>query len=323
MKRRAVLGSLSAGLGAMAAPSLFLRQVEAGTPAAYQRIWDADQDHRGIPAIRAGDRGDKSVGFVRVDERGGRDPDHKVIAEVSIPTSKRETYDLAKGLFDNYRLDQTKREDTTQAEAREMLALLEPLTDSAPMEEAKRQLGDLRGRTYSRDEFQTIIFGVWFRQYDDGRNLDLSGFEHVVVGEQKEGTVSGYHFWYRYYLDDFGLLGTGDDIDFAGSRYPRHLANEALSVPDVVTLAYRWRAQDHDSGVERPLFKPTGGFWVGCSVEGLMALGMLRFFQRGSSEAVINGARYEIDLYKSPDRGSIRSYFPIFKGPRLKLLFAI
>ncbi len=314
MKRRTILRSLAAGVGVIAAPTILLREVRAGTPGAYQRVWDADQGHRGVPAILADERGDKSIGFARVDERGGRNTDHRVIAEVSIPEVKRGTYDLSKALFDNYRLDQTKREDTDQAEAREMLALLEMITDSAPMEEVRLQLGDKRGKGYSRDEFQTLLFDIWFRQYDDGRNLDLSGFEHVVVGEQKEGTVSGYHFWYRYYLDDFGLLGTGDDIDFDGSRYPRHIAGEALSVPDVVTLAYRWRAEDHDAGVERPLFKPTGGFWVGCSVEGLMALGVLRFFERGRNEAIINRARYDIDLYKSPDRQSIRSYFPIFKG---------
>lgn len=314
MKRRTFLGGVSVGPAVLGAPALFLRQAEAGPAGGYQRLWDADQQHRGIPAIRARDRGDKAIGFVRVDEQGGQDRDHRVIAEVSIPEAKRETYDLTKALFDNYRLDQTKPEETSQAEAREMLALLEPLTDSAPMEEVKQQIGDLRSKSYSRDEFQGLIFDIWFRQYNDGRNLDLSGFEHVVVGEQKEGTVSGYHFWYRYYLDDFGLLGTGDDIDFNGSRYPRHLASDALDLPDVVTLAYRWRAEDHDAGVERPLFKPTGGFWVGCSVEGLMALGMLRFFQRRGAVAVINGARYEIDLYKSPDRQSMRSYFPIFKG---------
>jgi hypothetical protein len=314
MKRRTVLESLVAGAGFLAAPTLLLRQVEAGGHNVYQRIWDADQGHRGVPAIRPRERGNDEVGFVRVDEVGGEDPDHRVIAEVSIPRDKRETYDLTKALLDNYRLDQTKREDTTQSEARELLALLEPVTDSAPMEAARTHLGDRRGQPYSREEFQIALFDIWFRQYDQGRNLDLSGFEHVVVGEQKGGTVGGHHFWYRYYLDDFGLLDTGDDIDFAGSRYPKRLIEDGRAVPDVVTLSYRWRAQDVDQGVERPLFKPTGGFWVGCSVEGLMALGMIRFFERGRVEAVINRSRYEIDLYRSPDGQSLRSYFPIFRG---------
>jgi len=53
---------------------------------------------------------------------------------------------------------------------------------------------------------------------------------------------------------------------------------------------------------------------VGCSVEGLMALGTVRFFEDRQVETVINRARYAIDLYKSPDRTSIRSYFPRFLG---------
>lgn len=314
MNRRQALRALAITAGTVTAPALLLRQVQAGGPAAYQRVWDADQSHRGVPAIGPGVRGDKTIGFVRVDERGGKDPDHRVIAEVSIPDKKRLTYDLTKALFDNYRLDQTKPEDMGQDEAREMLALLEAVTDSAPMEAARTWLQDIRGKTYSRDAFQALLFDIWFRQYDMGRNVDLSGFEHVVVGEQKRGTVGGHHFWYRYYLDDFGLLGTGDDIDYQGTRYPKRLIQAGRATPDVVTLSYRWRAEDHDQGIERPLFKPVGGFWVGCSVEGLLALGLVRFFDRGHVETVINDARYEIDMYKSPDGQSIRSYFPIFMG---------
>ena len=76
-----------------------------------------------------------------------------------------------------------------------------------------------RGKSYSREAWQELIFDVWFRQFDDGRNLDLSGFEHVAVGEQKGGTVNGHHFWYKYYLDDWAAFSGEDDIDYDGSRY--------------------------------------------------------------------------------------------------------
>jgi hypothetical protein len=313
MRRRELLKGVAASAGLLAFPAILTREALADGEV-YQRVWDADQAEHGLPAIGPRDRGDEATGFVRVDEEGGQDPEHRVIAEVRIPQAKRSTYDLVKAVFDNYRLDQTKREETTLAEAQETIALLEAITDTAPMAAARRHLGELQGKDFSRDQWQEIVFDIWFRQYDDGRNLDLSGFEHVLVGEQKEGTVSGHHFWYRYYLDDFGLLGGKDAIDFDGTRYPKPLIQAGHATPEVVTLGYRWRARDQDTAADRPLFKPTGGFWVGCSTEGLMALGTVRFFQRGYAEAVINRGRYEIELYRSPDRKSLRTYFPKLIG---------
>ncbi len=302
--RRGFLAGLAgtaacAALGPAFAP--VARALGAGDGGIWQRIWDADQAECGVPAILADERGDPATGFVRVDEVG-EGPEHRLFAEVQIPAHKRPTYELCKALFDNYRLDQTKAEDTTPAEAREILALLDAVTDSAAMQAAREHVEARSGRTLSRDAWQEALYRIWFRPFDLGRNLDLSGFEHVVVGEQKGPDVSGYHFWYKYYLDDLGVLSGEDDIDWDGTRYNGHrrpdgrLGQQGRTVPEVVTLSYRWDAFDAEAGVRRPLVQPIGGFWVGCSVEGLMALGTARFFERGRVEATINGARYEIDL---------------------------
>ena len=45
-----------------------------------------------------------------------------------------------------------------------------------------------------------------------------------------------------------------------------------------------------------------------------MALGTGRFFERGRVETTINGARYRIELYRSPDGRSLRTFFPRFLG---------
>jgi poly(U)-specific endoribonuclease len=308
------------GLGTSAA-LLSLAQGHAARPRAaaagiYQRIWDADQAGRGIPALAAGSDGDEGQGYVKVDLPAGRDAEHRLFAEVQIPDHKRLSYDLCRALFDNYRLDQTKLEETTAAEAREALALLDAIADSAPMRVARDHLERARGQRYIDPAWQELIFNVWFRPFDDGRNRDLSGFEHVVVGEQKAGRVNGYHFWYKYYLDDGPDFPGSDDIDFDGIRSDR--PGDGLSAwpqaPEVVTLAYRWHARDFDAGVRRSLYKPIGGFFVGCSVEGLLALGLVRFFERGKVETVINRARVRIDLHRSPDGRSLRSYFPRFLG---------
>jgi hypothetical protein len=303
---------------ALAPSSIAVRAT--GPDDVYHRIWDIDQATNGIPAILAEEAGDRARGFVKVDERAGADPEHRLFAEVHIPAHKRRSYDLCKALFDNYRLDQGKREDNRPEEARETLALLEAVTESAPMAAAREHVEARDGTRYSRAAWQELIFDVWFRQFEDGRNLDLSGFEHVAVGEQTGGRVNGHHFWYKYYLDDWTAFSGEDDIDYDGSRYDGPHRREGRltpigrEVPEVVTLAYTWDAYDFEARRRHPLYKPIGGFWVGCSIEGLLALGTVRFFERGRIETTINGARYEVELHRSPDGESLRTFFPRFLG---------
>ena len=318
--RRAFIARMGAAAAALALNPSSTAAHAAARDTIYQRIWDADQSASGIPAIAAGEAGDPARGFVKVDERGGRDPQHRLLAEVHIPAHKRRTYALCKALFDNYRLDQGRPEDNRPEEAREILELLEAIADSAPMTAAREHVEAQNGGRYARDEWQELIFQIWFRQFDDGRNRDLSGFEHVAVGEQKGGKINGHHFWYKYYLDDWAAFSAEDDVDYDGSRYDGpHRDDGPLTalgrqVPEVVTLAYSWDAYDFETGQRRTLYNPIGGFWVGCSIEGLLALGTARFFEHGRIETAINGARYQVELYRSPDGQSLRTFFPRFLG---------
>lgn len=288
------------------------RSGHARDGATYQRIWDADQAADGVPPLPAGPGGDPSVGFVKVDESAGRDPDHRLFTEVVIPPAKRPSYERAKALFDNYRLRQREEEETDQAEAGETLAFLEAAAASPPMAVAREAIGDWLGRSIGDDELLEILFELWFRPYDIGRNRALTGFEHVFVGEANGDAVSGHHFWYRYYLDD-GIIGD-DRIDWRGTRYDGaggrtgRLTPLGREAPAVVTLAYRWRTPAGN------LLQEIGGFFVGCSPEGLLALGTARFFDRGRVEATVGGARVEIVLHASPDGRSVRTFYPRFTG---------
>ena len=307
-----MLQALGAGAAGLLAGAGMALSGACAAASIHTRIWDADQAANGIEPVPPGGRRDPERGYVVVDEPAGGDPAHRLFPEVVIPERKRPTYELAKALFDNYALSQQSVEEMDQREADETLTLLEGIAASPPMIVVREALEQQSGRRIAPERWLEMLFEIWFRPYAIGDNPDLSGFEHVVVGEANGEAVGGHHFWYRYYLDD-GIMGD-DRIDWRGTRYdgPGGRVGRRTplgrSVPAVVTLSYRWRTP---AGA---LFQEIGGFFVGCSVEGLMALGTARFLDLGGPEMVIGGARVEIVLHGSPDGRSLRTFYPRFLG---------
>lgn len=54
---------------------------------------------------------------------------------------------------------------------------------------------------------------LWFAHYSRARGLsDTSGFEHIFIGELKNGEVSGLHNWLRFYR----LEQNQRDFDYRG-----------------------------------------------------------------------------------------------------------
>jgi hypothetical protein len=191
------------------------------------------------------------------------------------------------------------------------------------MQVARDYVARATGTSLSAERWYATLLELWFRRFSSKGDPDLSGFEHVVVGEQEGAKVQGYHFWYKYWLDD-GLAREPhiDRARFPGLADDRivYLKSEAArgqdAFPESVTISFRWNAPDYDARAIRPLTKPVGGFFVGCSVEGLLALGTVRAHlgARAPKEAVINGARYDLKLYRSPDNKNVRTFYPVFLG---------
>ncbi|MEM1122343.1 MAG: lamin tail domain-containing protein [Bacteroidota bacterium] len=289
----------------------------------YQQIWDADQNGNGIAPILDTATGNRQQGFIKVNANlDSTDEDFRVFTELHIPESKMSTYKLGLKLFDNYALSEQDVELETPEERTEVHNFVDAIIDTAPMQVARAYIAQQTGSSLTRQRWYNTIMEMWFRKYAISGDPDLSGFEHVIIGEQEGSKAKGYHFWYKYYLDDsfasaqdgqykdsFPAL-TDDRIKYFGTK---ETGNQRL-FPECVTISYRWFAPDYDRQGLRPLFKKIGGFFVGCSLEGLLALGTVRGHLgiNAPKRAIINGAEYDMKLFHSPNRRHIRTFYPKF-----------
>lgn len=291
----------------------------------YQAIWNADQESNGVPAVVEGEATPPdAVGYAVVSNAiaSSRDPQLRVLPKVVIPEEKSTTYTLAKKLFDNYALLEEDEEADTPGERLERHEFVEAVRDTPPMRIARAYIAE-RTSAISDERWHSLLIDNWFRTFHQGGDPHLSGFEHVIVGEGQAGKVQGYHFWYKYWLDDgFARQYSGDLPPIPGLRddrirYSRAESHpEQAAFPESVTIEFEWNAPDYANNTVRTLFKDIGGFFVGCSVEGLMALGTVRAHvgARAPKDAVINGAGYTLKVFRSDNQRHIRTFYPMFNG---------
>jgi poly(U)-specific endoribonuclease len=141
---------------------------------------------------------------------------------------------------------------------------------------------------------------------------DLSGFEHVFVGEQKRKMLSGHHFWYKYWLEDNPALNKHkkDLIELKDTS----LHESMPGAPYIVTAGYRLKAFDHQKGQFVRISKSRCGFFVGLSAEGLMALGTVRalFPEEVPHFIELNGVMLNLEMFMCPEGKSIRTFYPLY-----------
>jgi len=272
----------------------------------YQAIWDADMRGNGIPSILPNEKGDISKGFVVVDREGGHSQ-HFILRDIHIPDKKRSSYLLFEKLLDNFSLNQTSKERNTENEAKEVEDFLLMAISSPPMVIAKKFIEDNNQIELTSSEWYSLLYDLWFRQFDWDSGKDLSGFEHVFIGEQKGRKLVGHHFWYKYWLEDSNVINNKKQLDTAVNQQEQNPA-----APIVVTIGCHLKAYDFAKRRFIKVLKKKCAFFVGLSPEGLLAIGTVRAMPNAPVDSIINGATYTLELIKSPDGKSIRTFYPVF-----------
>merc|ERR1711935_623215 len=117
---------------------------------------------------------------------------------------RRPTYRTFAALLDNYNAQTGQAERVTNAERRENSDFLDAIMQTAPMQFCHKYLQKKIPDkvSSSQSKFKKLLNTIWFELYRRGGALDSSGFEHVFVGEIKNGKITGFHNWIQLYLEE-------------------------------------------------------------------------------------------------------------------------
>ncbi len=300
----------------------------------FTELWRLDQRQNGLSVTSRNEDGEwaNPDADIRLDEQervGSSDDDQapKPILILHNPEKTTgPTYAAIRKLFDNYTLKDGQPEEVTEQELAEQEAFLDAIMPTAVMQRTLRYINDnrLTSQPMNAETMRRLLKKHWFELYTnhyrrDRPNPDVSGFEHVIVGdESRSGGIGGHHFWWKFLLDQ--LAGTADSVGhhyrFEASQN-RYVTPPGEAYPLVATFGMRWKPQD------RQLYSSKKGFFVGCSPEFMMAHGTLGLLleQKFDTHQTIelDGGEFELVVHASTQEDRqlgerIRTVYPVLKN---------
>ncbi|KAA0788714.1 MULTISPECIES: hypothetical protein [Bacillus cereus group] len=302
----------------------------------WNEIWKADMEDSGLlPFIkgREGNGVEDSQGYLLVDLDPFDSPsgNHDLNArnEVNVLTNvhikKKKSYELIEKLFDNYVAKAKKEEVFDPQEISEIEEFLKYAINTEPMKVARNYLEGQYDIGSSDDEWIEKLFNIWFKPRKHG---STSVFEHVFLGEQsmrRRGVLDGHHFWYNYYLNDgpYDVTKHEDRIYFLKTVQVQ--ATELSNYAEAITISYNYLLKDNDDQRGLDLHKKIGGFFVGLSAEGLLAMGTVGYFMTLPQNndrcgefvkdlpMTINGEKYNLKVVLQCGEGETfyRTFYPM------------
>jgi len=204
-------------------------------------------------------------------------------------------------LLDNYESATGLEEDITQEEKKENWDFLEAVMGTGPMKWCFRYLqaaGKLPGGIRSEQDFKQLLYKMWFYSYKRETRNDSSGFEHVFVGEHRDGQVIGMHNWVQLLVEEIKK-----NVDYRGCIARRGSDVEEMAKQQVLSLQFEWKGE----------LKPVGTSFVGVSPEFEVALyTMCALAGSGKDEMELGGAEVGIVVHTfgQGDRMRIGSSYP-------------
>ena len=201
-------------------------------------------------------------------------------------------------LLDNYEAETGTAEVVTSEERAEERAFLNAIAAT----EVVGYLGEYltaKGKINSPSEVEAFLGRLWFTLYKREASNDSSGFEHVFVGEIRDGKVLGLHNWVQLYTQEQAGL-----LDYMGYVKPRRRATNPLREgpghEHLLSLQFEW------SGV----LKPVSTCFIGTTPAFEITLFTLCFLFGKEENPLALGAYKVMIRCHSFSRGMVGTAFP-------------
>jgi len=132
-------------------------------------------------------------------------------------------------------------------------------------------------------DFARELYNIWFVLYKREALDDSSGFEHVFVGEERDGKVMGMHNWLQIYVEE-----KKGHFDYKGYILPRRRARgeEPHETEQLITIQFEWFGK----------LKPVSTSFIGTSPEFEFALYTLCFLLGDEAQNVEVGPYQDVSL---------------------------
>jgi len=189
------------------------------------------------------------------------------------------TFKAFYALLDNYEHEAGKTEVITPEEIAENWAFINAICDTPCMKYCHNYLATKKKVKPSMEEFKKTLYDLWFKMYRrvGGKGSDdSSGFEHVFVGEVRDGKVIGFHNWIQFFLEERkGLL------DYQGYISHKRCAHIPPENEQLITIQFVWNATNTGE-----LKKDVSSTFVGSSPEFEVALYTLCFLNDNEEDHI-------------------------------------
>ena len=248
-------------------------------PAAAERLWELDH-------------GRLTLGRDFFVDKRARGSDHffdRIEPDVFLSPTYRALFHLQ----DNYESGTGRGETVSAQERRENCHFIDMCMNTPVMRYAHEWCVAKGLAPPQEGTFKRMLYAMWFGTYSrSGAEHDSSGFEHVYIGEIKNGKVTGFHNWLQFYLEE-----KRGDLDYRGYRG---------GDDHVVSVSFAWEGQE----------KPVSTIALGVSPEYELALYTMCFLNRQERTRLKMGATdVEIKSYRIRSRygDKVGTVFPVAK----------